>query len=72
MNSPLSIVSILLVIFYLMWFAWEQNEIIFEQETYIRELEKELFTRKLILGEYNLDTFEPNQQEDYPIHKPSI
>tara|TARA_Y100000589_G_C27138253_1_gene623490 strand:+ start:637 stop:804 length:168 start_codon:yes stop_codon:yes gene_type:complete len=55
-----------------MWFAWEQNEIIFEQETYIRELEKELFTRKLILGEYNLDTFEPNQQEDYPIHKPSI
>lgn len=71
MNSPLSIVSILLVIFYLMWFAWEQNELIFEQETYIRELEKELFTRKLILGEYNLDTLN-TKEDDSPIHKPSI
>ena len=70
MNNPLSIVSILLVVFYLMWFAWEQNEVIFEQEIYIKELEKELFARKLILGEYN-HVLE-NKDDASPIHKPSI
>jgi hypothetical protein len=71
MNNPLSIVSILLAVFYLMWFAWEQNGVIFEQEIYIKELEKELFARKLILGEFN-HVFENKEDDTSPIHKPSI
>ena len=71
MNRHLSIVSIFLLIFYMGWFMWEQKQLIQEQKAYIDHIEKELITRKFILGEYNLENLRLKQDAS-PVHKPSI
>ena len=71
MNRHLSIVSILLLIFYMGWFMWEQKELIQEQRIYIEHIEKELIARKFMLGEYSLENLRLNQDTS-PIHRPPI
>tara|TARA_Y100000361_G_scaffold9552_1_gene7684 strand:+ start:524 stop:739 length:216 start_codon:yes stop_codon:yes gene_type:complete len=71
MNEPLGKISILLLIFYMGWYLWEQNKVIQDQNAYIEIIEKELITRKLLLGEYNIQML-PKQDLNNPIHKPSI
>ena len=61
MNEPLTKVSILLVIFYMGWYLWEQNKVIQDQNIYIEHLEKELIARKFLLGEYNIQ-MQPKQK----------
>lgn len=53
------------------WFMWEQKQLIQEQKAYIDHIEKELITRKFILGEYNLENLRLKQDAS-PVHKPSI
>jgi len=71
MNEPLTKVSILLVIFYMGWYLWEQNKVIQDQNIYIEHLEKELISRKFLLGEYNIQ-MQPKQKLYNPIHGPSF
>ena len=53
------------------WYLWDQNQVIQDQKIYIDHLEKELITRKFLLGEYNIQML-PKQDLNNPIHKPSI
>ena len=69
MNDPLSRISILLVIFYMGWFMWDQNKAIQNQKIYIDHLERELITRKFLLGEYNIQ-MRPQQDLQNSIDSP--
>ncbi len=69
MNEPLTKISILLLVFYMAWFMWEQNKVIQSQNAYIEMIEKELIARKFLLGEYNIQ-MRPQQDLQNPIYNP--
>lgn len=69
MNEPLGKISILLLIFYMGWYLWDQNQVIQDQKIYIDHLEKELITRKFLLGEYNIQML-PQKDLQNPINSP--
>jgi hypothetical protein len=48
-NQPLSIVSLLLLIFYLGWFAWDQRELIYDQKREIQKLEQQLIFQSIVI-----------------------
>jgi hypothetical protein len=52
MNDHLTIVSLLLALFFMMWFAWDQNELVNQQNKEIRTLQQQvifhnLFTKQI-------------------------
>lgn len=71
MNEPLTRISIFLLIFYMAWYLWDQSQVIQDQKIYIDHIEKELITRKFLLGEYNIQ-MQPQQKLNNPIHGPSF
>ena len=42
MNDHLGVISILLLIFYMMWFMWDQNQLIQKQHEEIRALQQQV------------------------------
>tara|TARA_B100001094_G_scaffold328837_1_gene390183 strand:+ start:3752 stop:3982 length:231 start_codon:yes stop_codon:yes gene_type:complete len=69
MNEPLTRISIFLLIFYMGWYLWDQSQVIQDQKIYIEHLEKELITRKFLLGEYNIQML-PQKDLQNPINSP--
>lgn len=49
MNNHLSIVSVLLLIFYMCWYMWDQNKLIQNQQREIETLQRELFFQSIII-----------------------
>ena len=52
MNDHLTIVSLLLALFFMMWFAWDQNELVNNQNKEINRLQQQvlfhnLFTQRI-------------------------
>jgi hypothetical protein len=52
MNDHLTIVSLLLALFFMMWFAWDQNELVNQKNKEIRTLQQQvlfhnLFTKQI-------------------------
>ena len=56
-----SIISILLLIFYMMWFMWDQNKLIQNQHEEIRTLQQQVIFHNL----YNIRTQSTNQNPLY-------
>lgn len=61
MNDHLSIISILLLIFYMMWFMWDQNKLIQNQHEEIRTLQQQVIFHNL----FNIRTQPPSQNPLY-------
>ena len=61
MNDHLSIISILLLIFYMMWFMWDQNQLIQKQHEEIRALQQQVIFHNL----FNIRT----QQYQNPLYQ---
>ncbi|MBQ45651.1 MAG: hypothetical protein CMK37_08350 [Porticoccaceae bacterium] len=51
------------------WYLWDQSQVIQDQKIYIEHLEKELITRKFLLGEYNIQML-PQKDLQNPINSP--
>lgn len=49
MNDHLGKVSVLLLLFYLGWFAWEQKEVIYIQQQKIQKLEQQLIFQSIVI-----------------------
>jgi len=62
MKDSLSVVSILLVIFYMGWFMWKQRELIQSQNDYIDQLEHDSIIQNILLQQVI-------QEKENPIYK---
>ena len=51
MNDHLTIVSLLLVLFFMMWFAWDQNELVNQQNKEIRTLQQQVLFHNLFTNQ---------------------
>ena len=51
MNNHLSIISLLLLLFYMMWFMWDQNELIKTQHEEIRRMQEQIILQNLFINE---------------------
>lgn len=49
MNNHLTVVSLLLLLFYMAWFMWDQNTLINNQRNQIKELEMQSFYDAVII-----------------------
>ena len=49
MNDHLGKVSVLLLLFYLGWFAWEQRGLIHDQQREIQKLEQQLIFQSIVI-----------------------
>lgn len=65
MKDSLSVVSVLLVIFYMGWFMWKQRELIQSQNDYIDQLEHDAIIQNILLQQVI-------QEKENPIHKRAI
>ena len=61
MNDHLGVISILLLIFYMMWFMWDQNQLIQKQHEEIRALQQQVIFYNL----FNIKT----QQYQNPLYQ---
>lgn len=62
MNDTLTRISVLLLIFYMAWFMWDQNELIKAQAQYIESLQ--------IQSLYDTITIQQlRAQQNYPFHQ---
>ena len=50
MNDHLGKVSVLLLLFYLGWFAWEQRGLIHDQQREIQKLEQQLIFQSIVIN----------------------
>lgn len=51
MNDHLTIVSLLLALFFMMWFAWDQNELVNQQNKEIRILQQQVLFHNLFTNQ---------------------
>lgn len=51
MNDHLTIVSLLLALFFVMWFAWNQNELVNQQNKEIRILQQQVLFHNLFTNQ---------------------
>jgi uncharacterized protein YxeA len=65
MKDSLSVVSVLLVIFYMGWFMWKQRELIQSQNDYIDQLEHDAIIQNILLQQVI-------QEKENPIYKRAI
>jgi uncharacterized protein YxeA len=65
MKDSLSVVSVLLVIFYMGWFMWKQRELIQSQNDYIDQLEHDAIIQNILLQQVI-------QEKESPIYKRTI
>ena len=65
MKDSLSVVSVLLVIFYMGWFMWKQRELIQSQNDYIDQLEHDAIIQNILLQQ-------AIQEKESPIYKRTI
>ena len=65
MNQPLSIVSLLLLIFYLGWFAWEQRGLLHEQQREIQKLEQQLIFQSIVIDATLQENNSPLNKQKY-------
>jgi hypothetical protein len=65
MKDSLSVVSVLLVIFYMGWFMWKQRELIQSQNDYIDQLEHDAIIQNILLQQVI-------QEKESPIYKRAI
>ena len=65
MKDSLSVVSVLLVIFYMGWFMWKQRELIQSQNDYIDQLEHDAIIQNILLQQVI-------QEKESPIYKTTI
>lgn len=66
MKDHLSIVSVLLLLFYMGWFMWDQKELLRQQNDRIKELERELIIKEILLNSII------QEQEQYPMYRKVI
>ena len=65
MSHQLSYTSLLLLIFYLAWFSWEQRELI-----QIQKEDRLLLEQRLLYQNIIINAAFPNQQQDqYPLYQ---
>jgi hypothetical protein len=68
MSNHLTIVSILLLLFYMAWFMWDQNKLIHNQRDQIKQLEMQSFYDAIIIQHLRAKQNQPlYQQNDNPI-----
>lgn len=68
MNEALTRVSILLLVFYMAWFMWDQNKIIQNQREKIQELEVQSFYDMIIIKQLQTQQYDRNNyNNDNPI-----
>ena len=51
MDNHLTIVSLLLALFFMMWFAWDQNELVKQQNKEIRVLQQQVLFHNLFTNQ---------------------
>jgi hypothetical protein len=61
MNDHLTIVSLLLALFFMMWFAWDQNELVKQQNKEINTLQQQVIFHNL----FTKQIYRNNNQELY-------
>ena len=61
MNDHLTIVSLLLALFFMMWFAWDQNELVKQQNKEIRVLQQQVLFHNLFTNQI----YRNNNQKSY-------
>jgi hypothetical protein len=66
MKDHLSIVSVLLLLFYMGWFMWDQKELLRQQNDRIKQLEGELIIKEILLNSII------QEQEQYPMYRKVI
>jgi hypothetical protein len=66
MKDHLSIVSVLLLLFYMGWFMWDQKELLRQQNDRIKQLEGELIIKEILLNSII------QEQEQYPMYRKAI
>ena len=68
MNDALTRISVLLLIFYMAWYMWDQNELIESQSQYIEALQiQSLYDTITIQQLRALQNYPINQKNDDPI-----
>jgi len=65
MNNQLGITSILLLLFYVGWFAWDQRTIIEKQNQEIIKLQQQLIFKNIVLDAALQDISEPVNKQIY-------
>lgn len=50
MSKHLSVVSTLLLLFYMGWFMWEQNQVIKKQNQEINQLKQQILIQNIFMG----------------------
>jgi|TARA_B100000035_G_scaffold56004_3_gene44331 hypothetical protein len=61
MDNHLTIVSLLLALFFMMWFAWDQNELVKQQNKEIRVLQQQVLFHNLFTNQI----YRNNNQKSY-------
>ena len=65
MNDHLGTISLLLLIFFLSWFAWDQNKVIQKQNLQIQELRQQIVIQNMM---QNMIINTPRKGGLYNIH----
>ena len=65
MNDHLSTISLLLLIFFLSWFAWDQNQLLQKQNLQIQELKQQIVIQNMM---QNMIINTPRKGGLYNIH----
>ena len=65
MNDHLSTISLLLLIFFLSWFAWDQNQLLQKQNLQIQELQQQIVIQNMM---QNMIINAPRKGGLYNIH----
>ena len=65
MNKQLGVTSILLLLFYVGWFAWDQRTIIEKQNQEIIKLNQQLIFKNIVLDAALQDISEPVNKQIY-------
>lgn len=65
MNDHLGKVSVLLLLFYLGWFAWDQRGLIHDQQRKIEKLEQQLIFKNIVLDAALQDISGPVNKQIY-------
>lgn len=71
MSSQLTRISVLLLLFYMGWFMWEQNKVVKKQKQQIETMSKQLFYDALIINTYQNYNNQYNQY-DYPLEDKNL
>ena len=65
MNNQLGITSILLLLFYVGWFAWDQRGLIHDQQREIQKLEQQLIFQNIVIETMIQDNNGPINKQKY-------